>query len=457
MELKQETLAYGQSGYDYSEGQIGRPDRVDSQATIERPTGQPVGPAHHRADISSLIGAILQIGIVLSALLILLGLFLLPTRSGGLSAARVLAFPQTPGEVLTELLALRPQAFITLGLLLLIATPVVRVAISILAFALEHDHKYIVITSVVLTILLLSMILGLFQSTHVVVTDALHLNYSPTIALLVFLGAVVAGVIGALVGLGGGIMLVPMLTILFGFPISFAIGVSIIAVIATSSGAAVAYVRDHLTNLRVGMFLELATTLGAVSGAFLAGLLSPDLLGIIFGMILLISAAPLMFKIGEELPQGVKNDRLANVLHLHGSYPDHRLGREVPYQVTRTPWGLAMMYVAGLVSGLLGIGSGTFKVVAMDTLMRLPMKVSSSTSNLMIGVTAAASAGIYFSRGDIPPLIAAPVALGVLAGAILGARLLTRLSNKTLRYVFLPVIIISALEMILHGLGTGPF
>ncbi|HEV2656573.1 MAG TPA: sulfite exporter TauE/SafE family protein, partial [Ktedonobacteraceae bacterium] len=257
--------------------------------------------------------------------------------------------------------------------------------------------------------------------------------------------------------LGGGIMIVPMLTILFGFPISFAIGASIISVIATSSGAAAAYVRDRLTNIRVGMFLELGTTLGAISGAFLAGLLAPGLLGVIFGIILLVSAAPLVFKIGEELPQGVKNDRWANALSLASSYPDAQLGREVSYQVTRTPLGLGMMYIAGLISGLLGIGSGTFKVVAMDTMMRLPLKVSTTTSNLMIGVTAAASAGIYFSRGDIPPLIAAPVALGVLLGALIGARLLLHLSNRVLRLIFVPVILIAAIEMILHGLGIGPF
>ncbi|MDQ2715143.1 MAG: sulfite exporter TauE/SafE family protein [Chloroflexota bacterium] len=275
--------------------------------------------------------------------------------------------------------------------------------------------------------------------------------------LLIFAGSIVAGILGSLVGLGGGILIVPLLTLAFGLPISFAIGASIISVIATSSGAAAAYVRDHLTNMRVGMFLELATTIGAICGAFLAGFLAPNLLSVIFGIILLISAAPLVFKIGEELPQGVKNDRWATWLHLASTYPDHHLGRDVAYQVTRTPLGLAMMYVAGLISGLLGIGSGTFKVVAMDTLMRLPLKVSTTTSNFMIGVTAAASAGIYFSRGAIPPLVVAPVALGILLGALIGARLLLHLSNKTLRLVFLPVIAAAALEMIIHGFRPGAF
>jgi uncharacterized membrane protein YfcA len=272
---------------------------------------------------------------------------------------------------------------------------------------------------------------------------------------LIFVGAIAAGLLGSLVGLGGGVLIVPLLTLVFGFPIYFAIGASIISVIATSSGAAAAYVKDHMTNLRVGMFLELGTTIGAICGAFLAGLLAPALLSVTFGIILLLSAAPLIFKIGEELPLGVKNDRLANWLHLNGSYPDHHLHREVPYQVTRTPLGLAMMYVAGLISGLLGIGSGTFKVLALDVAMRLPMKVSTTTSNFMIGVTAAASAGIYFSRGDIPPLIAAPVALGILIGALIGARLLAHLSNKVLRIIFLAVIVVAAVEMVLRGFGIA--
>jgi uncharacterized membrane protein YfcA len=351
------------------------------------------------------------------------------------------------------LLVLRPQAVITLGLLLLIATPVVRVAVSIVAFAAEHDRRFVVVTTVVLLILLFSI----FYVGNVVVVGQhqsfQHGEYSWVYPLLIFVGAIAAGLLGSLVGLGGGVLIVPLLTLVFGFPIYFAIGASIISVIATSSGAAAAYVKDHMTNLRVGMFLELATTTGAICGAFLAGLLAQNILSVVFGIILLVSAAPLVFKIGEELPQGVTNDRLANLLHLNGSYPDHHLHREVPYQVTRTPLGLAMMYVAGLISGLLGIGSGTFKVLALDVAMRLPMKVSTTTSNFMIGVTAAASAGIYFSRGDIPPLIAAPVALGILIGALVGARVLDRLSNRFLRILFLVVIVIAAVEMVMHGFG----
>lgn len=273
--------------------------------------------------------------------------------------------------------------------------------------------------------------------------------------LLIFAGSIFAGMLGALVGLGGGILIVPMLTLFFGLPIQYAIGASIIAVIATSSGAAAAYVRDHMTNVRIGMFLEVATTTGAISGAFLAGLLAPQLLFVIFGIVLLISVLPVIVKLGEELPQRVHSDRLASWLHLSSSYPDRRMGKEVAYEVTHTPYGLAMMYVAGLLSGLLGIGSGTLKVLALDTLMRLPMKVSTTTSNFMIGVTAAASAGIYFARGDIQPLVAAPVALGILLGALLGARVLNKLSNRTLRLIFIPVMAIIALQMVLRGFGIG--
>ena len=406
---------------------------------------------------NAIIGWILQCGVILSAAVILFGLILFPFHPGGFSTTRLLSFPQTLGEVWAGLLILRPQAVITLGLLLLIATPVVRVAVAVVAFALEGDRRYVVITLGVLAILMISIFLvgNLVTNGHHAEIQQLHFSYLTIV--LIFVGAIAAGLLGSLVGLGGGVLIVPLLTLAFGFPIYFAIGASIISVIATSSGAAAAYVRDRLTNLRVGMFLELATTTGAICGAFVAGLLAPGLLAVIFGIILLISAAPILFKLGEELPKGVKNDRWANWLHLASSYPDQHLGREVSYEVTRTPLGMGMMYIAGLISGLLGIGSGTFKVLALDTIMRLPMKVSTTTSNFMIGVTAAASAGIYFSRGDIPPMIAAPVALGILIGALAGARLLLHLSNRTLRIIFLPVIVAAAVEMVLHGLGVGPF
>ncbi|MFI5273687.1 MAG: sulfite exporter TauE/SafE family protein [Ktedonobacterales bacterium] len=273
--------------------------------------------------------------------------------------------------------------------------------------------------------------------------------------VLVFTGSLAAGLVGSLVGLGGGVFVVPLLTLAFKLPFPEAAGASIVSVIATSSGAAAAYVRDRITNLRVGMFLEIATTLGAITGAFLAAVVQKNVLFVLFGIVLIVSVAPLIFKLHEELPLNVHNDWWARKLKLSASYPDQLLGREVPYEVTHVPEGFSLMYVAGTLSGLLGIGSGTFKVLAMDTAMRLPMKVSTTTSNFMIGVTAAASAGIYFQRGDINPMVAAPVALGVLAGATVGARLLTRLSNASIRKIFVPLILLVALEMLLKGFGIG--
>jgi uncharacterized membrane protein YfcA len=273
--------------------------------------------------------------------------------------------------------------------------------------------------------------------------------------LLIFAAAVGAGMLGSLVGLGGGILIVPLLTIGFGLDIRLAIGASIISVIATSSGAAAAYVRDHLTNIRVAMVLELATTFGAVTGAVVAAYLNPRILFFLFGGILLFSVFPMIKKLGEEIPAGVVNDAVANQLRLDSYYPDRQQKGMVSYQVTRVPLGFAMMYVAGIVSGLLGIGSGALKVLAMDTGMRLPIKVSSATSNFMIGVTAAASSGIYFWKGDVVPEIAAPVALGVLVGATVGARLLVRFRSSTIRKAFIVVLVIVSAEMLLKGLGIG--
>jgi uncharacterized membrane protein YfcA/uncharacterized membrane protein len=426
---------------------------------IERetvPAPKPQIEQHYSDKTNTIIGWILQGGVILSAAIIIFGLILMAFQPNKFAPETLLRFPQSFAEVGRGVLALNPQSVIALGLLLLIATPIMRVAVSIVAFAVERDWRFVVLTALVLGILLFSVFyVGSVVSVGQHSQFQHNGRYSWLYPVLIFVGAVAAGLLGSLVGLGGGVLIVPLLTLVFGFPIYFAIGASIISVIATSSGAAAAYVRDHITNLRVGMFLEIGTTLGAICGGFIAGFLAPQLLSIIFGVILLLSAAPLIFKLGEELPKGVKNDRLANWLHLSSSYPDKHLGREVPYQVTRTLPGLFMMYIAGLVSGLLGIGSGTFKVLALDTAMRLPMKVSTTTSNFMIGVTAAASAGIYFSRGDIPPLIAAPVALGILLGALVGAHLLARLSNRLLRIIFLVVIVVAAVEMVLHGFGIA--
>ncbi len=271
----------------------------------------------------------------------------------------------------------------------------------------------------------------------------------------IFAVSLIAGVIGALAGVGGGILVVPALTLIFGVDIRLAIGASIVSVIATSSGAAAAYVRDRITDMRVGMFLELATTSGAVCGALLAAVVAPAALYVLLGVVLLFSAAQQVLRLGEELPPVASASPLAARLRLVGSYPDARLGHDVRYAAQRVPLGFVLMAGAGLVSGLLGIGSGALKVLAMDGAMRLPMKVSSATSNFMIGVTAAASAGIYLGRGDVDPTLAAPVALGVLAGATLGARVMPRLSNRSVRLVFLPVLLVVGIQTLLRGLGVG--
>ena len=271
----------------------------------------------------------------------------------------------------------------------------------------------------------------------------------------IFIVSVAAGLIGALAGIGGGILVVPALTVLFGVDLQLAIGASIVSVIATSSGAAAAYVRDELTNIRIGMFLELATTSGAVAGALLAAIVAPQALYVLFGIVLLVSAALQLVRVNEELPPVAAPSPLAVRLSMTGSYPDQHLGRRIDYEARRIPLGFVLMAGAGMVSGLLGIGSGALKVLAMDGAMRLPLKVSSTTSNFMIGVTAAASAGIYLGRGDVDPTIAGPVALGVLAGALVGAKLLVRLSNVSIRRLFVPVLVAIGLEMLARGAGLG--
>lgn len=263
--------------------------------------------------------------------------------------------------------------------------------------------------------------------------------------------SVFAGFIGSLLGLGGGIIITPALTLLMGIDIKYAIGASIVSVIATSSGSAIAYLRDKITNIRIGMFLEIATTIGALSGALLSGLISTKYLYLIFGLLLLYSAVNMFNKRNQELPREFEASPLAEKLKLNGSYYDHALSRKVDYHVTGIYGGFGMMYVAGVISGLLGIGSGVFKVMAMDSFMKLPMKVSTATSNFMIGVTAAASAGIYLTRGNIDPQIAAPVALGVLMGAAIGTKVMQRLKSTTLRLLFIPILLYVSIEMILKG------
>jgi uncharacterized membrane protein YfcA len=266
---------------------------------------------------------------------------------------------------------------------------------------------------------------------------------------LVFAGSFTAGLVGAMTGLGGAVVLIPLLTLAFHVDLRYAIGASLISVIATSSGAAAAYVREGFSNVRIGMFLEVATTIGAIFGAFLATRVPTRALAILFGLVLLYSAW-LSRSQKEDAPKEGPPNPWSDRLRLSGSYPDRTLGK-VCYRVDRITAGFATMFGAGTLSGLLGIGSGAVKVLAMDKIMRIPFKVSTTTSNFMIGVTAAASAGIYLARGYIDPGLAFPVMLGVLAGSLLGAKLLVRARVSMLRRIFAFVILGLGIEMIVNG------
>ena len=271
--------------------------------------------------------------------------------------------------------------------------------------------------------------------------------------------AVLAGFLGSLVGLGGGIIITPALTILFGIDIKYAIGASIIAVIATSSGSAIAFVRDHVSNMRVGMLLEVFTTAGGVVGALMAGIFSSKLLYIFFSLILLNSFYGMLKKTGlitkvKKEEEKVENDKYADRYKLNSTYYDKATGKTVVYNVTNVPQGSLVMFGAGFASGLLGIGSGAFKVVALDSYMKLPIKVSTATSNFMMGVTATASALIYFFNGTINPAIAAPIALGTLIGSRTGAKVMQRLDAKYIRYIFLPILLFTIVNMFLKGVGV---
>jgi uncharacterized membrane protein YfcA len=268
---------------------------------------------------------------------------------------------------------------------------------------------------------------------------------------LVFGISMVAGLLGALTGLGGGVVISPALVLLFGVDLHYAIGASLVSVIATSSGAAAAYIREGFTNIRLGMFLEVATTLGAVAGAFLSASIPSSALGVIFGLVLLWSA----FLSGRphiEHLETTTGDPIAEKLRLNSEYPT--LGGWRRYCVTRVKAGFSIMFGAGMLSGLLGIGSGALKVIAMDQMMRVPFKVSTTTSNFMIGVTAAASAGLYLRRGYIDPGLTMPVMLGVLAGSTIGARILMRARPAALRRVFAAAVAAMAVQLIYHAV-TG--
>ena len=265
---------------------------------------------------------------------------------------------------------------------------------------------------------------------------------------LVGLGSLLAGLLGSLTGLGGGVVIVPMLTLLFHVDIRYAIGAALVSVIATSSGAAAAYVKEGFSNIRVGMFLEIATTVGALAGAALALHLRVSVIAVIFGVVLIYSAFASLKEKHDPKRDGTP-DRIATWLRMDSTYPTD--GGLTAYHVRGVPLGFTLMFGAGVLSGLLGIGSGALKVLAMDQAMKLPFKVSTTTSNFMIGVTAAASAGIYLNRGYIDPGIAMPVMLGVLGGSLIGARLLAGAKVRSLRIVFSIVVAFLALEMIYNG------
>ncbi len=275
-----------------------------------------------------------------------------------------------------------------------------------------------------------------------------------TFTALVGLGSLAAGFLGALTGLGGGVVIVPLLVLVFQVDLRYAMGASLVSVIATSSGAAASYVKEGYSNIRIGILLEIATTVGALAGAWLvaSGRASKDVIAVVFGLVLLFSAF-LSGRHRKERPADNRPDPLAVRLRLDASYPTG--AGPQPYHVHGVPAGFGLMFVAGVLSGLLGIGSGAMKVLAMDQAMRIPFKVSTTTSNFMIGVTAAASAGIYLREGYIDPGLAMPVMLGVLLGSLLGARVLVVARTKLLRRVFAAVILVLAVQMIYKGLSGG--
>ncbi len=280
---------------------------------------------------------------------------------------------------------------------------------------------------------------------------------SPAHAMMLFAMALGASALGGMLGMAGGVFIVPILTFA-GVDIHTAITASIVSVIACSCGSAAPFLRHGLTNIRLAIVLELATTLGALTGVLLAGVLPVSFLFLLFAAILLLSARQMLARRGEPVVAVTTNPaEWSTSLRLHSSYPDSVSGAHIPYAVQRVPIGMMLMYCAGLVSALLGIGSGVLKIPAMDTALRLPLKVSSATSNFMIGVTAAASAAAYFVRGDIVPTVAGPVALGSVVGAAVGARILLAVSSERIRLLFVGVLTLLAIQMGLQGFGVHLF
>ena len=268
--------------------------------------------------------------------------------------------------------------------------------------------------------------------------------------LILFFGAIAAGLLGSLTGLGGGVVIIPLLTLGFGVPMHYAIGASLISVIGTSSGSAVAFVKEGFTNVRIGMFLEIATTTGAIVGALISGILNPNTIGIIFASILIMTVV-LNLRKKPDHQEPLIEGSLEHKLQLFGTFPDKGVIKE--YSARNTVSGFFMMVFAGVMSGLLGIGSGALKVLAMDNMMKLPFKVSTTTSNFMIGVTAVASSLIYFQRGEIIPVIVAPVLIGVVVGSFIGSKTLIVSQTKKLKVVFAVVVGILSIYMMYNGIN----
>ena len=280
---------------------------------------------------------------------------------------------------------------------------------------------------------------------------------NPETELWLFAVSVAASAFGGMLGMASGIFIVPILTTFGHVDIRIAIGASIVSVIACSCSSAAPFLKGRLTNVRLAIVLEIATTAGALSGVVLAGGIPTSDLFFIFGMILLLSAHQMLGKRRSTALASTPAPTGRSTWRLDSSYPDRELGHDIAYRVERLPVGMILMYCAGLSSALLGIGSGVLKVPAMDSALRLPIKVSSATSNFMIGVTAAASATSYFVRGNIVGPIAGPVVLGSVVGALLGARLLISISNDRIRVLFVAVLGALATQMFLAAFGKDLF
>ncbi|MDR2660860.1 MAG: sulfite exporter TauE/SafE family protein [Lactobacillaceae bacterium] len=277
-----------------------------------------------------------------------------------------------------------------------------------------------------------------------------------SILILIFVG-LFAGILGSILGLGGGVIVTPILVLGFNLPIHYSIAAIIIAVIGTSTGSSIAYLKDDLLNIRLGMFLEIFTTIGALIGAVLTGVFAPNYLNFFFGALLIYQAYNMFQKLRGKKPDllAVKNDKYAEYFHLNSRYFDKLNNKEVDYYVEKTLLGALIMLGAGFASGLLGIGSGSFKVFAMDSAMKVPLKPSSATSNFMMGVTAATSALIYFFNGTVRLEIVVPIVIGIVFGSTLGSRIMPKMNNKLIRQIFIPVVVLSGIQLVIKAFGVN--